>query len=396
MRILMMAPQPFFEERGTPIAVRLAAEALAAQGHEVDLLSFHLGQDLVMPGVRHHRISAPPGVRHVPIGFSVNKLICDLWLFFAAGKLMLRHRYDVLHAVEEAVFLAWPLSTMGRSKLVYDADSILSEQIADKWPRARLLSNFMLWCERAAFRRCDLTIAVCRSIRDAARTVALPERVHLLPDVALESQDMGDAIEDLRAMAGGRKLALYIGNLERYQGVSLLFEALALVVPDKRPMLVVIGGNAQAVAEHGLLARELGVEQDVRLLGVRPLKDLGHYLGQADILCSPRIQGRNTPMKIFSYMASGRSILATQIESHMQVLDQQSACLALPTAQSLAEGLNRLGDDPQLRADLGKVAAHKARTEYSHAAFVERLRGAYATLQANIAPAPGPLLEPHI
>lgn len=393
MKILMLAPQPFFEERGTPIAVRLAAEALAGQGHEVDLLTFHVGQDVAMPGVRHHRIAAPPGIRRVPIGFSPAKLVCDLWMFFAAARLLLRQRHDVVHAVEEAVFLAWPLATMRRARLVYDADSILSEQIADKWPKARMLIRLLASLERAAFRRSDLTLAVCPAIQTAARGVAPADRVHLLPDVAFEDPDSVEATEDIRVLADGRPLALYVGNLEAYQGVALLLEALALVDRDRRPMLVIIGGNPQAIADHAALADRLGVAANVRLLGARPLRHLAHYLVQADILCSPRIQGRNTPMKIFSYMASARAILATRIESHSQVLDDACAWLALPTAQGLADGLDRLGQDAMLRNDLGRVAAHRARTEFSHDAFVERLRLAYATLQSRVPPAPRPLVE---
>jgi hypothetical protein len=43
LKILLVAPQPFFQERGTPIAVRLLAETLAAEGYEVHLLVYHEG-----------------------------------------------------------------------------------------------------------------------------------------------------------------------------------------------------------------------------------------------------------------------------------------------------------------------------------------------------------------
>src|SRR3546814_13069284 len=103
-----------------------------------------------MPGVRHHRIAAPPGVRNVPIGFSLGKLVCDLWMFFAAVGLLRRYRPDVIHAVEEAAFFALPLSRLFGTRLVYDADSLLSEQIVDKWPKARALPCTVDRCEQFA------------------------------------------------------------------------------------------------------------------------------------------------------------------------------------------------------------------------------------------------------
>lgn len=381
MRILMLAPQPFYEERGTPIAVRMAAETLASQGHEVDLLSFHPGKTIDMPGVRHHRIAAPPGIRHIPIGFSFKKLVCDLYMLARAARMMLQKRYDVLHAVEEAAFFALPLAAIGRAKLVYDADSVLSEQIVEKWPKAGLLAGVAAWFERLAFRHSDLVVAVCPAVRDAARRAAPEARVHLLPDAVMGQGEVPDVADDLRALAGERAVALYVGNLEAYQGVALLLEAMALLVPADRPVLIVIGGDQGAVEQHRLLADRLGIGADVRLLGPRPLGALGAYLPMADILCSPRVKGRNTPMKIFSYMASGRAILATDIESHRQVLDEDSAMLVAPDARSMAAGLHRLKEDAACRARLGDAARRKALLEYSHAAFERRLRRAYATIE---------------
>ena len=71
MRILVVAPQPFYQERGTPIATRLLLEALQAAGHSVDVLTYHVGDDPKIPGVRVFRAPAVPFVHDVPIGFSL-------------------------------------------------------------------------------------------------------------------------------------------------------------------------------------------------------------------------------------------------------------------------------------------------------------------------------------
>ena len=394
MRILMLAPQPFFEERGTPIAVRFAAEALAAQGHEVDLLTFHLGRPVEMPGVRHHRIAAPPGVRYVPIGFSLRKLVCDLWMLASAIRLMISRRPDVVHAVEEAVFLALPLAAIGRAQLVYDADSVLSEQIIEKWPAAAPLARMVAHAERFAFRRSDLVIAVCPAVQDVARRAAAWGRVYLLPDIAMGGASSVGPGENLRDGAGDRLVALYVGNLESYQGVELLLDAVAALPDGQRPLLVVIGGSEEAAARYGAKAERLGVGKDVSFLGPRPLDALGHYLRQADILCSPRLKGRNTPMKIFSYMAAGRAILATDIESHRQVLDDDCAELVAAQGPAIAAGLRRLMQDADRRWRIGRAARDKATSDYSHDAFVARLRQAYATLTPPPAPPAAPPSAP--
>jgi len=384
MKILLLAPHPFFSERGTPIAVRLAVEALCAMGHQVDLLTYHEGQDIEITGMRLVRISAPPGIRNIPIGFSVKKLVCDLWMAIAAYRLIFRNYYDVVHSVEESVFIALAARPFGKFRVVYDMDSLMADQIAEKWPKAGPIIPMLRWIERQAMSRADLVLPVCEAIAARARAATNPRLVHLLPDVAFPPPDNLANAEDLRThckLPG--PLALYVGNLEGYQGVGLAMEALAAVPGAKRCNLIVIGGTPTMIDEHKKMAAAFGLHDNVIFLGQRPIALLGSYLRQADILCSPRLKGVNTPMKIYSYMAAGRAILATDIVSHTQVLNDECALLTAPTAAAMADGFMRLAGDETLRSRLGSAAATRATKEYGLDAFRARLQRAYADLAAR-------------
>jgi glycosyltransferase involved in cell wall biosynthesis len=387
VRILFLAPHPFFAERGTPIAVRQAVTVLCEHGHEVDLLTYHEGEDIVIAGARLIRIRPRSRIRNVPIGFSLKKLVCDAWMAVAAFRLVRRHDYDVVHAVEEAVFIGLMCRALRRFKLVYDMDSLMPDQIAEKWPWARSLLPPLRWFEGQAIRRSDLILAVCQAVADRAASAIGPARVHLLPDMAFDGEEAkAGEIEDLRGLfRAAAPLALYVGNLEHYQGIDLMLEAVAQLPPDRPCNLVVIGGGEGATRHYSEQASEMRIGDRVRFLGHRPLSTLGHYLGQADILCSPRLRGVNTPMKIYSYMASGRAILATDIPSHSQVLDSGCALLAPATPAAFAAGLARLLADPESREALGRHAAAKAARLYSAAAFTDRLTRAYATIGGPVA-----------
>jgi len=384
MKILLLAPHPFFSERGTPIAVRLAVDALCAMGHQVDLLTYHEGQDIAITGMRLVRISAPPCIRNIPIGFSVKKLVCDLWMAIAAYRLIFRNHYDVVHSVEESVFIALAARPFGKFRVVYDMDSLMADQIAEKWPKAGPIIPILRWIERQAMSRADLVLPVCEAIAARARAATNPRLVHLLPDVAFPPPDNLTNAEDLRThckLPG--PLALYVGNLEGYQGVGLAMEALAAVPEAKRCNLIVIGGTPTMIDEHKKMAAAFGLHDNVIFLGQRPIALLGSYLRQADILCSPRLKGVNTPMKIYSYMAAGRAILATDIVSHTQVLNDECALLTAPTAAAMADGFMRLAGDETLRSRLGSAAATRATKEYGLDAFRARLQRAYADLAAR-------------
>jgi len=382
MNVLLLAPQPFYCERGTPIAVRLLAETLCDLGHKVDLLAYHEGEEISFPGLRLLRAPAPPLVRDVPIGFSAKKLACDVTLTASFLRLALPGRYDVVHAVEEAIFPAAWLRRRHRAAVVCDMDSDMVDQLVGTSRLRGLFRRPLEAVVRRTLGACDLVLAVCPSLADKSKALCPQTPVRILEDIPLTAGPHA-AAEDLRLRFGSRgPLALYVGNLEPYQGINLLLDALAVPGAGAPVTLVVIGGSPADIARHGRKSAALGLTGRVHFAGPRPVRELGGYLAQADILVSPRSRGENTPMKIYSYLASGRSILATDIDSHTQALDASCAVLVRPDSFCLAAGLRRLAADPELRERLGRAGAERAAERYSRAAYRKKLSAAYALLEA--------------
>src|SRR2546429_7855860 len=84
VRILMIAPEPFFEPRGTPFSEFHRIRALIALGHEVDLVTYPFGEDVAMPGLRLFRCLRPPFLRSIRVGPSLAKPPLDVLLTFTA------------------------------------------------------------------------------------------------------------------------------------------------------------------------------------------------------------------------------------------------------------------------------------------------------------------------
>src|SRR5215813_7206397 len=100
MRILMIAPEPFFEPRGTPFSEFHRIRALTDLGHEVDLVTYPFGADRTLPGLRVFRCLRPPLVHAVKIGPSLAKVPLDFMLTLTAIRRVLTTRYDVVHSHE--------------------------------------------------------------------------------------------------------------------------------------------------------------------------------------------------------------------------------------------------------------------------------------------------------
>src|ERR671923_2414006 len=143
LRILLLAPQPFFQARGTPIAVRVVLEFLGSHGHQVDVLTYHEGSDVDIPSCRVVRIPALPGVRDIRPGFSLKKVLCDSVMLASCARMMRRTRYDLVHAVEESAFIAAALQPFTGVPYVYDMDSSLAEQLIDRFPALTVLGPIL-------------------------------------------------------------------------------------------------------------------------------------------------------------------------------------------------------------------------------------------------------------
>lgn len=383
-RVLVIAPHPFYMERGTPIACRLLCETLCDAGNEVDLLTYPLGENIDYPRLQIFRTLRLPFLKEIPIGLSIKKLICDGFLFFSMIKRFHLKDYDVIHAGEESVFLAIFLRFLHGAPVVYDMDSSLADQVVEKFPSLGMLSWFLNEFEQMAFRESQFVLPVCDALAQKVRIVAPNKPLTILEDVFFETEPTELEHEDLRFdLPDNAKLLLYIGNLEKYQGIDLLLDGVAELIHQHERndwVLKLVGGIEDDIQTYKLRVKELGLDAHVKFLGSRPLVQLPMLLKQANILLSPRTKGGNTPMKLYSYLASGIPVLATRIRSHTQAIDNSCSVLVEPDSSSLAKGLLRLLKSAQDRTRIGEAGRALAYSRFSIKTYEEKLLGAYELL----------------
>jgi glycosyltransferase involved in cell wall biosynthesis len=388
MRILMVAPEPFFEPRGTPLSVYHRLKALGELGHDVHLITYPIGQAVALPRVRIFRAPGLPFLRRVRVGPSWAKIPLDVLLFLRVLARLARERYDVIHTHEEASLLGALLRRLVGLRHIYDMHSSLPQQFENfAFTNSRVTIRVWTAMEGWAVKASDLVICICPSLTDVVKAID-PERPVLTIEnpMLFEGQAVPDAtVADLRRQWGlaGRPVVLYTGTFEAYQGVDLLLRSVPRVratTPDVR--VVVVGGEARQIAPMRALAAELGVADVVVFTGQRPLAEMPTYFELADILVSPRTAGTNTPLKIYSYLASGRPIVATRILAHTQVLSDEVAVLTAPTPDGVAAGINRLLADDALAATLAKQARAFAEARFSQGAYRAKVAEAYERLAA--------------
>ena len=386
VKILMIAPEPFFEPRGTPFSEDHRIRALLELGHTVDLVTYPFGRDVSMPGLRVFRCLRPPFVREVRIGPSLAKVPLDLTLTLTALRRAMAERYDVIHSHEEGSFIGIVLSAILGIPHLYDMHSSLPQQLTNfAFSRSRVLRGMFSFMERLVIRRSKVVIVICQHLEDTVKEIEAG-----VPTVLIENapgsgdtpvEGSGAKVRESLGLGASTPMVLYTGTFEAYQGLDLLFAAAKLVLarrPDAR--FVLAGGRPDQVESARAQARQAGIESAVIFAGQRPAEEIPAYLDAADALVSPRSSGTNTPLKIYQYLRSSRPIVATRLLTHTQVLDDSVSVLTPATPEGYAEGILSVIEDPARGRAIGARARELAETKYSYEAYLARTRQAIAHL----------------
>jgi glycosyltransferase involved in cell wall biosynthesis len=393
-RVLVVAPQPFYTERGTPIAVRYVLEALSQLGFETDVVTFPLGCDIQISGMRLIRVADPWGTRSVPVGFSLRKLMFDSLMLASVARRLRRRDYVCVHAVEEGALLAQLARGRRRVPIIYDMASSLPEQLTQK-------PIFRLAPLQAAFDRIErymlrhAAVVVCSAgLANHVRALApeAPLREWRFPSTSRETtpKEVADLRCDL-GLAQNAQVVLYAGNFAEYQGIGLLFDAIPQVVrqmPETSFVLVGAANQAEIDAAYSRLAESLHAR--VRYIERQSRERIAAFIAMASVLVSPRTYGGNFPLKVFDYLAAGKPIVATDVPSHRVILDDSLAVMVEANADGLADGIVRALQDRELVASLTAATRRFASRELSWPRFVALIDEIYALALTPEAPATAP------
>ena len=391
MEILMIAPEPFFQPRGTPFSEYHRLKALSKLGHTVDMIAYPIGDDVEIENVTIHRSLKMPFVTNVKIGPSWAKILLDIPLFIQAFWLALTHHYDCVHTHEEAVIVGAVLRKFFGYPHVYDMHSSLPEQMSNFGiSRSKLIFQFGEFIERWVLKHSSNTIVICPYLGERVEKLHRDQQYLVIENVPVTDGEIDveqqHAAQLRRQFApNGETIVLYTGTMEAYQGIDLLLQSAAHVVKtNDQVKYVLVGGHLKQVQQMQEMAALLGIEHYTEFVGQRPVEEMPLFTEAADILVSPRKDGKNTPLKIYSYLKSGKPIVATNILTHTQVLYDDVAMLTANNAEAFAEGTLQLIREPELGGRLARNAMQLSEEKYSYAAYLEKTGRVYHFVQAQI------------
>jgi len=389
MRVLMVAPTPFFGDRGCH--VRILEQVRALRRHDVETLvaTYHVGRDV--PGVPTARTVRLPWVRRLPVGFSVHKPYLDLLLLASAVRAGRRFGPDVVHGhLHEGAALAVVLGRLLGRPAVADLQGSLTGELVDhhtipaRGPLSALARSFERAIVGGPARLLASSTSFARELSDrwggGERVVALPDGVD--PEVFRP----GLPADDLRRALGleGRRVVVFLGVLTQYQGVDDLlaaWPAVAAAAPDAHLLLM---GYPNEARYRDAVARA-GLEASVTLTGRIDYREAPRYLALGDVAVSPKRSATEANGKLLNYMATGLPTIAYDGPISREILGEAGVFVSLGDTAALAAACVALLGDGGERKWRGQALRERAVAEFGWPALAGRLVEVYRDAQLRFA-----------
>lgn len=377
MKILHIAPTPFFSNRGCHIRIEnimCISESFA----KCSVCTYHHGDDIQNREI--HRIWTIPGYHRRTAGFSIYKILADVFLLLLVLGKTLKGSPHLLHGhLHEGALIAWTVRTLlfwRHLPVVMDMQGSLSRELVTY----KTFGEQSIWIR--FFRTVESWICrlpdhfICSS--DESRRILIEdfgvkqEKVTLLMDTVPKGFMNGFDRETCRKLLGFSKdnlLILYTGSLLPGKGLEIILEMMPAVI-QQYPQIkfCLVGYPVKETRRHVL---ELGVENAVLLPGEVPYFQLPKFLAAADIALEPKMGSSGEASgKLMHYMVALLPVVCFKTPNNVQLLGEDAVYASEETGEAFKEALCHIIESEALRTRLQlqmRTRSYPIKEEASHA-----------------------------
>ncbi|WP_136514796.1 glycosyltransferase family 4 protein [Geomonas edaphica] len=386
LRVLVLAPTPFFADRGCHVRILEEARAAMACGVELRLVTYHIGRDV--PGIPTERISGFSWYKKLEAGPSWVKPFLDVQLLFKAWKVARAFKPHVIHAhLHEGAFFGAFLKMLLRIPMLFDCQGSLTAEITDHGfvKPGSILQRFFATLERWINRSSDFIVTSASPTVELLLKDGVPkERVRALIDGVDTEVFAPQPKEAIRARLGlpeKRPVVAYLGLMNRYQGIDLLLEAAAYLKGQGARIHYLIMGFPDAAYREK--AEEMGIADIITFTGRIPYDEAPLYLSAGDLAVSPKVSLTEANGKLFNYIACGLPTVVFDTPVNREILGDAGLYAKFGDATDLAGAIGRLAGDSELREEVGAEGRERAISIHSWQARGRELAKIYRQLAGN-------------
>lgn len=369
LKIAMVAACPFPFPRGTPVRIQRLSEALCDRGHEVHIVTYHLGEEDVGAPYETHRTRETSWYTECSPGPTLTKLcLLDPLLLSKLRQVLKSKSIDIVHAHHyEGLLVASLLCRWTGQPFVYDAHTLLESELPSY--SLGLPSTVKRWLgrrlDRAVPSSAGHTIAVSDEIRRylTRHSGVAKDRVTVVTSGVEARLFNGRKAKSVRSRTLGAKQLVFAGNLAPYQGIELMLEAFREVTAQFNNVRLRIVTDT-SFAGYESLAQGLGVRDRIDVIHVG-FDRVPAYLQAADVLLNPRMVCDGIPQKLLNYMASGKPVVSFAGSAKLITHEENGLVACADNPSAFAAATVRLLGDVTLAGRLGSNARRLVETGYT-------------------------------
>lgn len=383
----MLAPTPYFSDRGCHVRIYEEARALIAQGCDVRIVTYHIGRD--MDGITTCRIPRVPWYQRLTAGPSWQKPLLDLLLLFKAYSVAGSFKPDIIHAhLHEGAFVGLLLKPLLGIPLVMDFQGSLTTECRDHgfFRRGSVLERLFSFIERYINGKADAIItsstAGYKSLVDEWGVAA--GRVTPVIDGVDTEQFKIHPRHEARKRLGipeDTRLVVFLGILNAYQGLDLLLETIVtLKEQGSKARFLVMGYPDES---YRLKAHEMGLDDMVTFTGRIDYGEAAFLLSAGDLAVSPKLSLSEANGKLFNYMACGLPTLVFDTPVNREILGDTGVYADYGSVANLAKCIAELLSDKNRLSELSDAVRMKAVNEHSWLSRAASIKSIYLNLQSK-------------
>lgn len=359
MKILVIAPTPFFADRGTHIRILEEALALEKLGHQITIATYHIGKDIdksVDTKIDVRRIRRLLfWYKKLEAGPDWQKILLDLMLIRKAFYLARTQKPDVIHGhLHEGVLIGWIIKKAlfwRKMKLVADFHgSLTKEMVSHSYLSGGILKKIFFAIEKWIDNLGDVAVTSSEeNTRDIIKLRKNHDVVTVLDGANVSHYLNKPEKEQLRVefeLPKDKTIVTYTGALIMNKGIQYFLDAIPLVIKENPNIFFVIGGfPAEGVNEF---IRQSKLEDYVRVVSPLDYFELPKLLLSSDIGVDPKDSSTlQASGKILQYMAAGLAVVCFDRDNNRRYLGEGAVYSQEISAEGLAQAMLELASNKQ-------------------------------------------------
>lgn len=388
LKVCVLAACPFPANHGTPGSIRELVEATAERGHEVHVVTYHIGEDLPLNGAQLHRIPDLTGERQVIVGPTKMRPLYDFQMIFKAIQVIRRHGLDLIHAHGyESALVAACCRPIVRRPVLYSAHNRMGDELASyDFFRSKRVANSLAWLlDRTVPRIGDRCIPHSVNLQQFLLARGLAGRSEPVLNFGIDVDREHADRDQLRRQCGfgDEPVILYSGVIDQFQRVDLLLSAMPHVLrsfPRAKLLLLSTVPNAKHEQELWAEARRLGIAGHIILKVPTDMERGLRLLPIGDVAVVPRPCTPGFPIKLLNYMIAKRPCVVFASSTSGLAHGEHVWMAGEDTPESLGLAIVRVLKNHQLRHRIAEGGHRFVRERHDRRKIAADLCRAYVRL----------------